>query len=356
MKISTSTPKSSLSSANSQADNEWTSAKLEQANAPADSECPEKKKLSYKEKFRAKVKTVLRNVRDLEIEEYDQQRRKANEENGSQTLDTNQIIFTGSALGVEDDPVDSTNVVKFARKAFLILGLQLLLATVWISWVCPNEELYETLYSDSAAFIILACLALVAIFTTLYFSKKVFGSYKAHIAISSAMTLSLGYLFGALALLISYKTMIVSFVMSLSFIVGLVVYCKLTGDGYFNPKKSTMSGCLALFLVTACIYWWTNTGPWTILVLYMVSNFFGIALVFKTHLAAENAGSQLLMKHYIFFAMLLYIDFVKAMAQAAIATLNYKAKPQPPVAAGASQADTHSNLFAFTLDAEPKCL
>lgn len=169
-----------------------------------------------------------------------------------------------------------------------------------VSCVCPNDKLFDQFYTDSETFILIASLALLVIFGSLYFSKKVFGSYKTHIAISSALTLSLGYLFGALAFLISYKTMIASFMMSLSFIAGLVVYCKVTADGYFNTRRSIMSGCLSLMLTTVCLYLWTDCGAWTVFLLYLVSNIFGIALVFKIQLAAENEGSRLLMKHYIF--------------------------------------------------------
>lgn len=334
---------------------EWSPSKIEQNSSTSSSNQTKSNTLSYKDKFRAKVKTVLSNVRDLEIEEYDQQKRKQLDK-ADNTNEGSQVLFTGSALGVDDDPVDPSNVVNFAKKAFIILGLQLLMATVWVFCICHDEDLFNQIYADSETFIILALLALVLIFSSLYFSKKVFGSYKTHIAISSALTLSLGYLFGALALLINYKTMLMSFVMSLSFITGLVVYCKLTADGLFNPRHSTMSGSLALAFATSVIYFWTDTGAWTILALYLVSNIFGIALVFKVHLAAENSESNLLMKHYIFFAMLLYIDFIKALAQTMIATLNYRTQKVEPQAPKDPNPDTQINLFSFNPETEVKCL
>lgn len=357
MKTLTSTPKPCPTQESQIGDADWASTKLEMSSSSTSQQPAANKRLSYKEKFRAKVKTVLSNVRDLEIEEYDEQKRKTNQDGNNQTLDTNDIIFSGSILGVDDDPVNSTNVVRFARKAFLIIGLQLVLATIWISSVCPNEKLFNKLYSNSETFILIASLALMVIFGSLYFSKKVFGSYKTHIAISSAMTLSLGYLYGALALLISYKTMIVSFLMSLGYITGLIAYCKVTADDGFSTRRSSMSGCLGLLVVTGVLYLCTDTGAWTLLLLCVISSIFGIALVFKTQLAAENDGSHLLMKHYVFFAMVLYIDFMKAVAQATIHTLNYKAKPQPEQqATERNQADTHINLFAFSLEQENKCL
>lgn len=337
---------------------QWTPAGLAQKEAGQGSPGGfAHKKISYKEKFRARVKSVLKNVRDLEIEEYDQQQRQATESQVGENSTENAGASTlSNGLGLEDDLVDSSNSVVFVRKAFLIMGLQLLISTIWISSVCPNDKLFTQFYEESTGLTVVAAAILLCIFSSLYFTKKVFGSKGTHIVLSSTFTLSLSYSVGALSAYISYKTMAFSFIMSLSFIAGLVTYCKLTSDAAFNVRKSSLCGFSFLLLTSAALYLWSDVGTLTLVFLWVVTSIFGLALVVKAHLLSQRkALDNLLMKHYIFFAMLLYIDFLKTVAYAAINTFGYTARSLPKPEASSAEAQTDpmtSNLFAFTNESE----
>lgn len=329
--------------------------------APGQGSLEKCNRLNYRDKFRARVKTVLKNVRDLEIEEYDNQDRQACRSGGNletqETLATNHTTLS-SGLGVGDDPVDESNAVMFARKAFLILGLQLLLSALWVLGVCQDDSLFDQVYPESSVLTLVAGLGVAAIFSTLYFAKKVFGTIKTHVFISTVLTVSLSYLYGALAEYMSYKLIITSFMMSFSFIVGVVGYCRVTNEEYFCTRKSSFSGCTTLSLFTVSLYLWNGEGIWTLFGLYIVSSLFGIALVIRTKMTVGAPQEQFLMKHYIFFSMVLYLNFVKTAIYAGISTFGSSSKtrtqsPEKPQISQQPESEAKSSgSDFFTLRAD----
>lgn len=311
--------------------------------------------MTYKDKFRARVKTVLKNVRDMEIHEYDhQQRRIRKDGQGSQIvqIEIGQSI-QASDIEIGDYPVDRSNAVMFARKAYLILGLQLLASAAWVSLVCRDEEIFNQIYPDSSPLALLAALIILVILGGMYYSKTVFGSYKIHIFISFMLTMSLSYIYGAMAEYISYRTMVYSFTMSLSFIVGLVVYCRITSDENIRAKKASFSGFTFLAMCTTCLHLWTEASSWTLFALWIISSLFGIALVIRTQLMSEHSDDHLLMKHYVFFSMVLYLNFVKTAIYAAVNTFSYKAETRiqsPQKTEVQEQVLDSTNFFSLNAD------
>lgn len=311
------------------------------------------KRMNYKEKFRARVKTVLQNVRDLDIEEYDQQDRQSTIETCIATNQAGGHATLSNGLGVEDDPVDDANVVMFARKAFLILGLQLLVSAAWVSGVSQNKNLFNQIYPDSPVFKVLACLATMAIFSGVYFNKRVFGTYKTHVFISVALTASLSYLYGALAEYIRYTTMVYSFMLTLSFIAGVVTYCRIASEDSFSVKKSSLSGFVFMGIWAVGLYFCADIDGYTLFALWLISSLFGVALVLRTEMMSKHTEEKFLMKHYIFFSMVLYINFVKTAVCAAINTFERSSQakvdsPQKPQEN--NQETTNNNLFTLTAD------
>lgn len=307
-------------------------------------------KLSYKEKFRSKVKTVLTNVKDAEVEAAGFTPAKV------EWINMSDFMSIASDFDTDNDPVTSQNIIHFARKSFVVIALQLAVVCAWTCLVCTSNTMFRKMYVDSELIILVAVFLVLVIYTTIGISKRIFASFKSHVFMGAIHTLCLAYLIGGLSFFIDPSNLFMTCCQSLSMISGIVCYCKLTSDRSYSTRKAGLWAVIVTAMSTACMIW---THPYGNLTSVLVATLFGFSfglhcLMKPANLAKHNPLAVYRMKHYIVYSMNMYLDFVRSCLLIIKLLMRIRRSKTTSMSGKdldedqANQQTTISNMFKFT--------
>ncbi len=307
-------------------------------------------KLSYKDKFRSRVKTKLSGVKDRDLEDSVEGTPKPPAEPG-QWNDLSHYLSNPNVFDPDNDSVYVANSMLFAKKTCIVLSVQFFINTMWVLSICPNKLLFKRVYLESESLLFISALILVVIYTSLTYWKRIAGSLRFQVFVWTVLTISLSYLFGGLCLLFSYAEVLSCFFIVMGMLWGSIIYCSVNRDEVFKPRAAACWGALSILLATITVQAVAAQNWWALLLKASLAAIIGATLLLKIDGISVVQQSDLKMKHYVYFAMMLYLDLVTVFVKLfrSVSDLQLRGKPlqKDPV-----QAAEPRSMFKFVVDAD----
>ena len=300
------------------------------------------------------MKTVLTNVKDLEVENAG-----FSSPVKVDWINMSDFMATGSDFDMDNEPVNASNLIRFTQKCFVIVFLQLAFAALWVGSICNSKSLQLQMYEDNEMVVLLALVIIVAIYTSLGVSKWLSKSFRSHILLMSLHTISFAYLLGGLSVFFSTTAIVMTICTCLSMAVGVVCYCKLTSDTYFVPRSAICWSCLVTGLsVASMLSLRPASKTYQIIFSTILGLGFGTYSILRQQALVQNSQQKYSMKHYIVHSVRLYLDFVRALLSLVrfvqeVPRLGKKKAPpklqmQTQNQVAIENLETENNLFKFT--------
>lgn len=289
-----------------------------------------RKKMNYKEKFRSKVKTKLSGVKDTDLEDSIEGTPKPPAEQTGQWNDLSHYMNNPNVFDPDNDSVYMANSMLFAKRTCIVLSVQFFINTMWVISICPNKLLFKSVYLESESLLLISALILLVIYTSLTYWKKIAGSLRFQIFVWTVLTISLSYLFGGLCLFFSYSEIISCFFIIMGMLWGAVIYCRVNRDEVFKPRAAASWGALSILLSTVIVQVVAPQNWWALVLKATLAAIVGTTLLLKIDGISAVHQTDLKMKHYVYFAMMLYLDLITVLIKLlrSVSDLNIRGKPQ----------------------------
>ena len=307
-----------------------------------------RKKMSYKDKFRSKVKTKLTGVKDRDLEDSVEGTPKPPAE---QWNDLSHYMSNPNVFDPDNDSVYVANSMLFAKRTCIVLSLQFFVYTMWVLTICPNKLLFKSVYLESESLLVISALILLVIYTSLTYWKKIAGSLRFQIFVWTVLTISLSYLFGGLCLFFSYSEILSCFFIIMGMLWGSIIYCKVNRDEVFKPRAAGFWGALGILFSALIVQLVLPQNWWALLLKATLAAMVGTTLLLKIDGISVVQQTDLKMKHYVYFAMMLYLDLITVFIKLfrSVSDLNIRSKPQQKEQV--STAEPRS-MFKFAVEAD----
>lgn len=310
-----------------------------------------RQKMSYKEKFRQRVKTKLSGVKDRDLEDSVESSPRPPAEPVGPWNDLSHYMSNPNVFDPDNDPVYVANSMLFAKRTCIVLSVQFFINMMWILSVCPNKLVFKRVYLDSESLLLISALIILVIYTSLTYWKKIAGSLRFQIFVWTVLTISLSYLFGGLCLFFSYSEILSCFFIIMGMLWGSVIYCRVNRDEVFKPKAAACWGALSILLSTVIVQLVASQNWWALLLKASLAAVIGTTLLLKIDGISVVQQTDLKMKHYIYFAMMLYLDLITVFVKLfrTVSDLNTKGKPQQKELTSTAEP---RNLFKFAVEVD----
>ena len=249
----------------------------------------ESKRVGYREKFRSRVKTVLRGVKDLELE----------------------AMMRGVApvpVSPEEEVVCTPNKKQFAKKPVLVLCACTAFSLVWISLFCSHADWTEHFYSNSGPVVACGVLLLMMMFPCLSCLKRIPDSTVSQSLLLGVSNVAFNFLLGKLSLSLGWERIAIGLLSLLACLVGILVYCHLSRGAGYEWRSAVNASMLFMTLVDFCVYLLCPTLGIEIVCSWLVNLFIGTALAKRISSSVDIPLKQLKMKHSLYFSLFLCFE------------------------------------------------
>lgn len=267
------------------------------------------KKMSYKEKFRSKVRTKLTGIKDKECATSQENTPQALQPQTEAWDEKRDCTDTVDVFSCDNDPLSSSNSIAFLRKVSVMMVIQLSLNTIWIYSSCTNG-LFKRIYSDSESLLVISAVVILVVYTTLSYTKKMVSSKRFQVCVWVVLTASIGYLSGGLCFYVTPSHMTSGFIVTICILVGFVTYSKISKDEYLRPVHAMCYGLLCVSLGGMVVQWvYTHTWYAAIIILFAAVSVGGVLLI-KLDSIISMHQTDIKMKHHILFSIMIYLDII----------------------------------------------
>lgn len=273
-------------------DPETTGGSSEETRAQSCPSSPHLSRVGYKEKFRLRVKTVLK------VKDHD-----------SQPI----IARPPGELSVR-----SPNKKIFAQRSILLLCLGVIWPLIWVGWVCSSPDRRFSVYGDSSLWVWVLLTMAIAGYPTLMLLRRLPERRYSQCILMLASNVTFGYVLGGLSHSMGWEAITISLLTLLGGLAGAYAHC-LT-QGHYSWHKAFYSSLCGSTAVSLCAYYLSPNQGVVTGVCWVVNGLVSLALARR--IEVHRLPLKLRMKHSLYFALLLSFEMFRLSIQATVLLLH----------------------------------